>query len=144
MRQTMSVGWGDPYVLPGGMGVGFATSLELRMFSMKPKLKEKDKESIEVPREVEIGVVVTKSKVSVPFVEGGFVLNTKTAEVNDMDLLFRELLNSGIVRKDGSSYVVEGYDMKTKTQSELIEKINKDRELMKKLWNEVIERRWQS
>ena len=107
IRMKIGLLYGDPATLPGGMGVQFASSIEVKFWSGKYEM-EKDEE---VPKTVEIHYNVTKNKVSVPRMEGSFKMYLREADGRQKGAIAEEAYmlkvgrQLGLIEKAGANWV---------------------------------------
>ena len=110
IRQKIGVMFGDPETTPGGLGVGFATSMELKMWGGKTEIdKESGKPTMSLMK-----CKVEKSKVSPPKISGEYQLvlidsaYKKAGDVYEEDQVRKLATKFGIIKKESGQYNVLG------------------------------------
>jgi len=110
-REKIGVMFGDPRVLTGGKGQGFAPTLEVECSSGKIDKDEKTKEVYSA----EFNYYIKKNKVGVPFGRGSYSMclsNTSLFEVGDLmehKMVIEDAVASGFIEKPSNvMYVFNG------------------------------------
>ncbi len=112
VREKIGVMFGDPETTPGGRGVGFATSMEIRMWPGKVEF-DKDKDPYAIAQRFK----VTKSKVSPAHMSGEYkVLTVDTEEravggILEEDIVRKTAMKYGILKKEKGIYVFGGKEL---------------------------------
>jgi len=108
IRMKIGVMYGDPATLPGGLGIQFATSVEVKLWAGK---YEVPKEEVK-PVSVVINYKVEKNKTAVPRIEGAFKLylrdwnNYSAGQVSEEAYLIRICRNIGLIEHSKGKYIV--------------------------------------
>jgi len=130
IRYKIGIVYGNPETLPGGMAVGFATSIEVKFWATKSGVKV-DKSSGK-PLWVTINYDVSKNKVSAAHRSGEFRLvisdleHHRPGQCYDEDELMRDLLRFEIIQKEGKEY--KFLDKKFRVQDDIVTFLLTDKE----------------
>lgn len=121
VREKIGVMFGDPTTTPGGKGQGFATSVEVKMWSSQynkeslAELAGKEK-SMEIASDVRINFRCEKNKTAPPKATGSYVMELATGAVMQDALLTSLAERFGVLRKESATKWMLGDDLhKTKT-----------------------------
>lgn len=123
VREKIGVMFGDNTTTPGGKGQGFATSIEIKMWSSQYNTesivelpgKEKD---IEVATTVRVNFRCTKNKTAPPKATGSYVMHLATGGILEDNLIVSLAERFGILRKESATKWFVGDDVfKTKTSA---------------------------
>lgn len=124
-------------VLPGGMGQGFATSVEIECRSNKAEmvsLKAGNKgEEIEVPKYQDIWFKCVKNKTAPPGVSGFYrqILHEsfgRVGTIDEFDQMMRYARHFELVKQDKAKWLL--FDAEYKTQTALLDAVKADPELL--------------
>lgn len=131
-QVRMKIGQYSGEVMPGGMGQGFSTSIEVKHWPTKPEIEKidvgKKGEEIEIPLWVDIKYKVEKNKTAPSGVEGYYrmiLTDTETklkGEISEEEQVFRYAKHFKLIDKveKGGKVVGWVYDgKKFKTQAEI-------------------------
>jgi len=125
-QVRMKIGQYGGEVMPGGMGQGFSTSIEVKFFPKNPEIelvKAGNKgEEIAVPLWVDIAYKITKNKVASAGVEGFYRMmlsdtdNRRKGDIVEDDQVFRWAQYYGLISKtaDDKKWVYRGTEYRTK------------------------------
>jgi hypothetical protein len=138
-REKIGVMFGDPRVLTGGKGQGFAPTMEIEC---SPGKIDKDKETKEV-YSAEFNYYIKKNKVGVPFGRGSYSMcltNTSLFEVGDLmehRLVIEHAVVNGFIDKP-SSVTYEFNGEKFKGMSQMVLYLGENPDEYEKLKREML------
>jgi len=133
-QVRMKIGPFPGEVMPGGMGQGFSTSVEVKFFPKNPEVelvKAGNKgEDIAVPLWVDIAYKITKNKVASAGIEGFYRMMLsdtdarKKGEIVEDDQVFRWAQHYGLIGKtaDEKKWLYRGTEYRTKGEIETLTK----------------------
>lgn len=108
-RQKIGVMFGDPTTLPGGMGQEFLTSVEVKMWSSGWDKESVDEglakaEAMQLGERVRVNFDVVKNKTAPARATGSYVLNVRSAQVEDLAIMMSLAERYGILVKEGTKW----------------------------------------
>lgn len=143
IRNKIGIMFGDPETTPGGMGVGFATSMEVKMWNGPAEINKETKSPVSQIMRFK----VEKSKVSPPKTSGEYSIvlaeteNKSAGDVYEEDQVRKLATKYGIIFKEKGVYNVLGEDGGTTIES-LNNLLLKDEELFETLKNSLLDFMW--
>jgi len=119
VREKIGVMFGDPTTTPGGKGQGFATSVEMKMWSSQYETesvaelpgKEKD---IVIAKSVRVNFRCEKNKTAPPKGTGSYVMTLSDGAIQETAFVLSMCEKYGHVTRDGAIWRLGDEDFKTK------------------------------
>jgi len=140
VRQKIGVLYGDPETCPGGLGIGFVTSIEVR-FWISGSSSYKYVTDKNAPDYVEIHFNIVKNKTFIPRIEGSWKLALRNhngyivGESIDVHDVIKAMVNYGYLKKEKGKYVLGKETFNN--QEEMEEYLKQHKDIYKKLKDEV-------
>ena len=141
VRQKIGVLYGDPETCPGGLGVGFVTSIEIRFWVTSSSYKYVVDKNC--PDYVEIHFNVVKNKTFIPKIEGSWKLALRAhegynaGEVIDIHDVVKAMVTYGYIKKEKGKYTLDKETFSS--QDEIEQYLKEHKDFFKKLKSEVTE-----
>lgn len=109
LRMKIGVMFGNPETMPGGMGQGFVSSCEIKLWSNGYDIQEVeaiggDDKDLQVAKSVRINFSVEKNKTAPPKGKGSYAMELDTGMVDQLNLYVSLCERYGELSKDGAKW----------------------------------------
>jgi recombination protein RecA len=109
LRMKIGVMFGNPETMPGGMGQGFVSSCEVKLWSSGYDIKEVeaiggDEKDLQVADSVRINFSVEKNKTAPPKGKGSYSMKLDSGYVDQLNLYVSLCERFGELAKDGAKW----------------------------------------
>lgn len=119
-RQKIGIMFGDPTVKPGGMAIGFATSLEIKFYAKEKADTIKDELFGDKPITQDISFLINKRRYGSSKAEGSYKLVIREnagkmpGEIADEKALVADAFYMGLLKTEGKMHKFGEYELGTK------------------------------
>ena len=119
IRMKIGVMFGNPETVPGGLGQGFATSVEVKLWANdfeKETFTVSAKEKMDTATSVRINFRTEKNKTAPPKRTGCYVMDLENGGIDDSKLIYSLAERFGEIEKVGSKWRLGCHEHKTKRE----------------------------
>jgi recombination protein RecA len=111
LRMKIGVMFGNPETMPGGMGQGFVSSCEIKLWSNGYDIQEVesiggDDKDLQVAKSVRINFSVEKNKTAPPKGKGSYSMELESGKVDQLNLYVSLCERYGELSKDGAKWTL--------------------------------------